>query len=62
LKTLDDVFAGEKGPAIVVRDISGELSGRFEVAQVIARIFPTHIKLAESVIKEGTRPESDFRR
>jgi hypothetical protein len=60
LKTLDDVFAGEKGPAILVRDISGEMSGRFAVAQVIARIFPTQIKLAESVIKEGTRPESDF--
>jgi hypothetical protein len=60
LKTLADVFAGEKGPAIAVHDISGEMSGRFAVAQVLARIFPTQIKLAESVIKEGTRPESDF--
>jgi hypothetical protein len=52
LKTPDDVFAEEKGPAIVAHYISGEMSGRFSVAQVIARIFPKRIKFTESVIKE----------
>ena len=60
LKTFADLSAGEKGPAIMVDEISGEMSGRFSVAQVIARIFPTQIKFTESVIKEGLRPESDF--
>jgi hypothetical protein len=44
----------------MVAEISGEMSGRFSVAQVIARIFPKQIEFTERVIKEGTEPASDF--
>jgi hypothetical protein len=48
------------GPAIQVAEISGETSGRFEVARVIARIFPARKAFVQSVIKEGTEPASEF--
>lgn len=48
------------GPFIEVTELSGETSGRFRVARVIARVFPTQREFAESVIKEGLEPASDF--
>jgi hypothetical protein len=60
IKSFADLSAGENGPVITVNQISGETSGRFGVAQVIARVFPTQREFVENVIKEGLRPETDF--
>ena len=48
------------GPFIKVTQLSGETSGRFRVARVIARVFPTQKAFADGVIKEGIEPASDF--
>jgi hypothetical protein len=40
--------------------ISSETSGRFEVARMIARVFPKRMKFARQVIDEGMFPVSDF--
>jgi hypothetical protein len=47
-------------PFIMVTQLSGETSGRFQVARVIARVFPTQKAFADGVIKEGIEPASDF--
>ena len=60
MKSFDDLGADITGPGIQVHSISAEMSGRFEVARVIARVFPTQRAFTESIIKEGSRPESDF--
>ncbi len=39
---------------------SGDTSGRFEVAQVIERVFPAHQAFAQGVINEGIEPASSF--
>jgi len=60
----DDFFSptwgGITGPAIQASGISGGTSGRFGVARVIARVFPTQTAFVQSVIKEGIEPASDF--
>jgi hypothetical protein len=48
------------GPFIKVTQLSGETSGRFRVARVIARVFPTQKAFADGIIKEGIEPASDF--
>lgn len=48
------------GPVIEVDDISGGTSGRFLVAQVIARVFPAQKAFVQGVIEEGIEPASDF--
>jgi hypothetical protein len=48
------------GPFIKVTQLSGETSGRFRVARVIARVFPTQKAFADGVIQEGIEPASDF--
>ena len=48
------------GPAIQVSSISGDTSGRFTVAAVVARVFPAHQAFAQSVINEGVEPASSF--
>jgi hypothetical protein len=53
-------WAGIAGPGIQVQEISGDTSGRFQVASVIARVFPAHKAFADGVIKEGTEPASSF--
>lgn len=45
----------------VQRSLSdGGTSGRFKVAQVIARVFPAHRDFVRSVVAEKLQPESDF--
>jgi hypothetical protein len=44
----------------MVTQLSGETSGRFQVARVIARVFPTQKAFADGVIKEGIELASDF--
>ena len=48
------------GPAIQVSVISGDTSGRFEAAQIMARIFPAQGQFVQKVIEEGIEPASDF--
>jgi len=51
---------GFKGPAIQLSGSDGGTSGRFEVAKVVARVFPAHHAYARSIIAEGFGPASDY--
>ena len=53
-------WKGFTGPAVQISVSSGGTSGRFEVAKVIARVFPEYKAFAQSVIAEGIEPASDF--
>jgi hypothetical protein len=55
-----DDWKGFTGPAIQISVSSGGTSGRFEVAKVIARVFPAYKQFAQDVIAEGIEPASDF--
>jgi hypothetical protein len=60
-KTLLSVdWKGFAGQAIQISVASGGTSGRFEVAKVIARVFPAYKQFAQNVIAEGIEPASDF--
>lgn len=50
---------GFSGPAIEIAASLGDTSGRFEVAQVIARVFPNRNAFVENAIKQG-EPASSF--
>jgi hypothetical protein len=52
-------WKGFAGPAIQISSMNGGTSGRFEVAQKIARLFPAHIDFVRQVIAEGIEPASD---
>jgi hypothetical protein len=59
----EDLFAkdgGFRGPAIEVSEVDGDTPGRFEVARVIARVFPAHKAFAQKVINEGVVPADTF--
>jgi hypothetical protein len=51
---------GFKGPAIQISLSDGGTSGRFQVARVIARVFPAHRAFADRVIAEGIEDASTF--
>jgi hypothetical protein len=53
-------WGGISGPAIQLAESNGDTSGRFEVARIIARVFPTQRAFVESVINEGIAPAGDF--
>jgi hypothetical protein len=53
-------WKGFTGPAIQLSGSDGGTSGRFEVAQVVARVFPAHRDYARRIIKEGFGPASDY--
>lgn len=53
-------WKGFTGTAIEISSIEGGTSGRFQVAKVIARVFPVYKAFAQSVIAEGLEPASDF--
>lgn len=46
--------------AIQISISYGDTSGRFEVAMIIARVFPAYKQFVQNVIAEGIEPESDF--
>ncbi|GAA4495839.1 hypothetical protein [Gluconacetobacter tumulicola] len=48
------------GPAIQVSATSGDTSGRFAVARVIARMFPEHAAFVRQVVAEGIEPAGNF--
>ncbi len=53
-------WKGLSGRAVQVSALSGGTSGRFEVAKIIARVFPAYKTFAQNVIAEGIEPASDF--
>ena len=53
-------WKGFTGLVIEVSEMDGGTSGRFQVAKVIARVFPAHKTFAQNVIAEGIEPASDF--
>jgi len=53
-------WKGFAGNAVQISDMSGGTSGRFEVAKVVARVFPAYKTFAQNVIAEGIEPASDF--
>lgn len=53
-------WKGFAGPAIQISHSNGGTSGRFEVAQTIARLFPAHIDFVRQVIADGIEPASHF--
>lgn len=55
-----DTWSGVSGPAIQLSISYGGTSGRFEVAHIIARVFPARRAFVQSVIKEGIEPSSSF--
>lgn len=55
-----DKWKGFSGPVIQITDSLGGTSGRFEVASIIARVFPAHKAFVASVIAEGIEAAADF--
>lgn len=51
---------GFTGPAIQISLSDGGTSGRFEVARIIARVFPAHRAFADQVIAEGFEDSKSF--
>ncbi|HLW92843.1 MAG TPA: hypothetical protein VKS78_16290 [Roseiarcus sp.] len=48
------------GPAVVLSHISGGTSGRFDAAEIAARLFPAARSFVQGVIAEGIEPKEDF--
>jgi hypothetical protein len=57
---LTQTWAAGAGPAVVASWSTGDTSGRFQVAKVIMRLFPSFRSFAKKVIAEGIEPTSDF--
>ncbi len=55
-----DDWKGLSGDAIQLSVSYGGTSGRFEVAKIIARVFPARRKFVDAVIREGLEPASSF--
>ncbi|HWE85935.1 MAG TPA: hypothetical protein VG267_13395 [Terracidiphilus sp.] len=53
-------WKGFSGQAVQVSVSVGDTSGRFEVARIIARVFPGQMGFVKAVIAEGIEPASDF--
>lgn len=51
---------GFTGPAVELSVRIGDTSGRFEVASVVARIFPAHRQYVKNVISEHFDPPGDY--
>jgi hypothetical protein len=45
-------FPGLTGPAIQISNMDGGTSGRFSVAETVARVFPAHRQFAQKVLDE----------
>jgi len=53
-------WKGISSYGIQISESNGDTSGRFEVAQIIARVFPAHSAFARRVIAEGVEPATSF--
>ena len=60
--TADALFgsAGLAGPAVVMEFINGENSGRFEVARLVARLFPAYRSYAVHVAEMDLEPATAY--
>jgi hypothetical protein len=56
----DRLAAKLYGPAIQLSVSLGDTSGRFEAAELAARLFPNHKAFVDDVIAEDIQPKSDF--
>jgi hypothetical protein len=59
----NDLFRSETkltGPAVELSRIMGGTSGRFEVAEIVARLFPVARPFVQQVIDEGLVPKERF--
>jgi hypothetical protein len=55
-------WKGISSYGIQLSESNGDTSGRFEVAQIIARVFPAHLAFVRRVIAEGVEPATSFPR
>lgn len=55
-----DRWKGISGYGIQLSQSTGNTSGRFAVAQIIARVFPAHWDFVRRVIAEGVEPATSF--
>ena len=55
-------WKGISSYGIQLSESNGDTSGRFEVAQIIARVFPAHLAFVNRVIAEGVEPATSFPR
>jgi hypothetical protein len=46
--------------AIIISLTNADTSGRFEVARVVAHVFPGHSEFVKKIIMEGIEPSSEF--
>jgi hypothetical protein len=53
-------WKGISSYGIQLSESNGDTSGRFEVAQIIARVFPAHLAFVRRVIAEGVEPATSF--
>lgn len=53
-------WKGISAHGIQINVSNGDTSGRFEVAQIIARVFPAHSAFVKRVIAEGVEPAASF--
>jgi hypothetical protein len=53
-------WKGISSYGIQLSESNGDTSGRFEVAQIIARVFPAHLAFVRRVIAEGVEPATAF--
>ena len=53
-------WKGFVGPAIQLSFSFGDTSGRFAVAEMIARVFPERMEFVRDVVAEGIEPASSF--
>jgi len=51
---------GFPGQVIQISESVGDTSGRFEVAKIIARVFPAYKEFVHDVIAEGIEPAASF--
>jgi hypothetical protein len=55
-----DSWKGISSNGIQLSESNGDTSGRFEVAQIIARVFPAHLAFVRRVVAEGVEPATSF--
>ena len=53
-------WKGVSSYGIQLSESNGDTSGRFAVAQIIARVFPAHFAFVKRVIAEGLEPATSF--
>jgi hypothetical protein len=53
-------WKGISSYGIQLSESNGDTSGRFEVAEIIARVFPAHLAFVRRVIAEGVKPSTSF--